>query len=172
MQPLVNKLSNWLLSWGALLGRLALALIFLGAAFKKITGFSGTVEYMATKMPGVSDGMLAFLLAGATAFLLLGGVSLVLGMQTRWGALLLLIFLAVVTPIFHGFWAVPEAEMQAQLIQFQKNLALGGAMLMVMAHGPGTLSVDHWCATRKERKTEMECKVCGSQVTVVTPTEA
>ena len=34
-----------------------------------------------------------FMLAGATAFLLLGGLSVLLGIRARWGAVLLVVFL-------------------------------------------------------------------------------
>jgi putative oxidoreductase len=44
--------------------------------------------------------------------------------------------------IFHNFWAVPQPEQMAQQINFMKNLAIAGGMLVVAAFGPGRLSLD------------------------------
>ncbi|MGH9197190.1 MAG: DoxX family protein, partial [Acidimicrobiia bacterium] len=46
------------------------------------------------------------------------------------------------------FWAVPEAEMQGQMIHFLKNIAMIGGLMFVAAFGPGPLSFD---ARRGER---------------------
>ena len=67
---------------------------------------------------------------------------LVVGWKARWAAFLLAAFTAIVTLFFHNFWAVPEAQKMMQQIQFLKNLALIGGLLLVMAFGPGRLSVD------------------------------
>jgi putative oxidoreductase len=122
-------------------GRLMLATIFLMSALgKKIPDFSGTVEYMtANGVPSPS-----ILLAGAIVFLLAGGVSVVLGFKARVGASLLAVFLILATYFFHDFWtfAPDSQEFQMQMIQFMKNLGLLGAMLMIVANGPGPGSLD------------------------------
>ncbi|MBN2717714.1 MAG: DoxX family protein, partial [Deltaproteobacteria bacterium] len=60
----------------------------------------------------------------------------------RWGVLALLIFLVPTTLIFHAFWAVPPEMQQMQMINFMKNLAIGGALLLTFVHGAGPLSID------------------------------
>src|SRR6185436_18655740 len=55
-----------------------------------------------------------------------------------------LIFLGLATYYFHPFWKEDDAHRQTQEIQFMKNVALAGAMLMIIANGPGPFSFDHW----------------------------
>jgi len=123
-----------------ILARAFLAQIFLLSAFGKITDYGGTVEYMA----GAGVPVPAVLLAGAILFLLAGGVSVLVGFQARIGAVLLIVFLVLATYFFHNFWAFePDAEEFFQeMIQFQKNLGLLGGLLLIVARGPGSLSVD------------------------------
>ena len=149
MRAFHDKLASFILRYGTLAGRIFLALIFLGAAFNKITSFAGARGYMQSAMGSLPEGVLSFLLVGAIAFLVIGGISLLIGCQVRTGALLLLAFLVIVTPIFHAFWAVPAEQFQMQLISFQKNLAIMGGLLMVLAFGAGPLSVDAWLQSRQ-----------------------
>ncbi|MEO0519765.1 MAG: DoxX family protein [Cyanobacteria bacterium P01_A01_bin.116] len=113
-----------------LAARICLALIFLNAGVKHLTGFPSFVETIASKgLPGAS------VLAVATvAFLLLGSLSLLLGYKTKIGALLLILFLVPTSLLFH-----PPAT---DLTGFLKNLALIGGLLMTIANGPGLISVD------------------------------
>lgn len=124
----------------ALLGRVMLSAIFLMSALgNKIPNFNDVVGYMQAE--GVPAPRI--MLAGAIVFLIAGGVSLVLGYWTRVGAALLLVFLVLATYYFHDFWTFEDAaERQQQMIQFMKNLALMGAMLLLIAQGPGPLSLD------------------------------
>jgi putative oxidoreductase len=122
--------------WAQLVGRIALGAIFVISAVGKIRGWQGTVGYVGSK--GVPE----WLLAIATALELLGGISVILGWKARWGALALLVFLVPVTLVFHNFWAVPPAQQQMQVVNFLKNVSIGGAMLIVLARGAGALSID------------------------------
>ena len=130
-------------------GRVMLATIFLMSALgNKIPNFSGTVDYMtANGVPAPS-----IMLAGAIVFLLAGGISVVLGFKARIGASLLAVFLILATYYFHDFWtyAPDSQDFQMQMIQFMKNLGLMGAMLMIVANGPGPGSLDN----RKTSTTE------------------
>ena len=87
--------------------------------------------------------MASFMLFGAIVFLLVGSLSVIAGLAARIGALLLFIFLALATYYFHDFWTFEGAEQQKEMIQFLKNLALMGAMAMIMANGPGPWSFDN-----------------------------
>ena len=114
----------------ALAGRLLLALIFLASAFGKITNFDGTLKFMeAHGMP-----MAVLFCACAIALESLGGITLILGYLTRWGAAALIGSLVAVTWIFHS---APD-----QRIALLKNLAIMGGLLQIMAFGPGELSLD------------------------------
>jgi len=122
----------------ALLGRVLLASIFVYSGFGKITDFQGTAGYIASAglpMPQV-------LAVGAIIVEFIGGLALLIGFRARWAALAFVIFLIIITPIFHNFWSAPAAEAMSQQVNFIKNLAIIGGMLMVMAFGPGRFSVD------------------------------
>ena len=122
----------------ALLGRILLASIFVYSGFGKITDFQGTVGYIASaRMP-----MPQVLAVGAIVVEFIGGLALLIGFRARWAALAFVVFLIVITPIFHNFWSVPADEVMSQQINFIKNVAIIGGMLMVMAFGPGRYSVD------------------------------
>jgi len=122
--------------WIQLIGRLALGSIFLFSVAGKLTNWSGTVASAASK--GVPE----TLLVGATALELVGALLLLAGFKTRWGAAALVIFLIPVTLVFHGFWAVQGAQHQQQLVQFLKNVAIAGGLLVEFVAGAGALSLD------------------------------
>lgn len=74
------------------------------------------------------------LAVGATgALLVLGGVGIVLGIYPALAAALLVVFFVGVTPVMHDFWAAPEEQRQAEMINFIKNVELLGAALVVLA---------------------------------------
>lgn len=118
-----------------LVARAFLTAIFLYSAFGKITGFSGTQQYMAAS--GIPAGLTGLLLVGAIVCELFGGLSVLLGYKARWGAIALMIFLIPTTLIFHTNFAE-----RMQVIQFMKNLGLLGGLLMVYSFGSGPLSLD------------------------------
>ena len=122
----------------ALIGRALIALLFIPAGWAKIGGFAGTVGYISSKglpLPEVA----AALTIGAELGL---GLLLLVGWQARWAALGLAIFVAVITPIFHNYWAMPEAQQMMQKQAFFKNLAIIGGLLVLTALGPGGYSLD------------------------------
>jgi putative oxidoreductase len=124
--------------WAALLGRILLVGIFVISGFQKITGFEDTVGYIADKgLP------LAQLLAVIAILIELGGgLAILAGWKTRWAALAFIVFLIVITPIFHGYWASPPDQMLEQQINFTKNVSILGGSLLLFAFGPGRYSVD------------------------------
>ena len=122
----------------AFVGRLLLALLFLPAGLSKITGFAGTVGYIASKglpMPTVAA-VVAIIIEVVAPLALLAGFG------TRWAALVLAGFTVIATFIFHNFWAMPAEQAQNQMIHFMKNLAIMGGLLYVVVHGSGHLSVE------------------------------
>jgi putative oxidoreductase len=121
----------------ALAGRVLLAVIFLISGFGKVMGFDGTVGYIGTKLP------MPQVVAVLTIVVELGGgILLAIGYKARWAALALAIFTLAAAILFHNFWAVEAAQKMNQQINFLKNLAIAGGMLMVFAFGPGRYSVE------------------------------
>ena len=131
---MLNSLQNPL----SLLGRVLLALLFVPAGFSKIAGFAGTVGYIASK--GVPLPEVAAAIAVAVELGL--GLLLLVGFQTRWAALGIALFTLVITFIFHNFWAVPEAQMAMQKLNFFKNMAIVGGLFAFAAFGGSAWSVD------------------------------
>jgi len=122
----------------ALIGRILLALMFITSGFGKITGFDGTVGYIASKgLPLPQVGAII-----AIAVELGGGILLAIGYKARWAALAIGIFTVVAAIFFHNYWAVDAAQKMGQQINFWKNITIFGGMLMVFAFGPGRYSVD------------------------------
>jgi putative oxidoreductase len=122
----------------ALVGRILLALIFITSGFSKLTGFEGTVGYIASK--GLPLPQIAAIIAIAVE--LGGGLMLAVGFKARWAALALAIFSLAAGFLFHDFWNADAAAKMGQTINFWKNVSISGGMLMAFAFGPGAYSVD------------------------------
>lgn len=124
--------------------RIMMSIIFLNSGYGKIMNFEGTSAYMAAKgMPLVS-----LFLVGAIVVEIGGGLSLLLGLKARWGALSLFLFLIPTTLIFHKFWGLEASEAAMQQIHFLKNLTIMGGLLAVAAAGarqPGLGSLCGGC---------------------------
>ena len=119
--------------YSQLIGRVLIALIFILFGFTKITNFGSNLGYMqAFNVPFTT-----FVLVIAIAIELLGGISLALGLKTKWGAGALIIYTAIITLIFHT-----NLSDQTQLIQFMKNLAIIGGLILIANYGPGPYSFD------------------------------
>src|SRR5690242_15151227 len=122
----------------ALVGRILLALIFITSGWSKISGFEGTVGYIASKnLPLPQLGAII-----AIVVELGGGILLAIGYKARWAALALAVFTLAAGVLFHNYWAVEAAQKMGQQINFWKNVSIAGGMLMVFAFGPGAYSVD------------------------------
>jgi putative oxidoreductase len=123
-----------------IVGRVLLSAIFLMSAVgHDIPEFKKTAEMM--ESAGVPYPPV--MLAGAIVFLIAGSLSIILGFKANFGAALLFVFLVLATYYFHAFWKEAGEAQQNQMIQFMKNLALMGAMLVIMANGSGPMSLDH-----------------------------
>ena|SRR3990172_1464214 len=129
---------NGLQNIGPLAGRILIALIFIMSGWGKITGFEGTVGYIASKGLPLPQAVAVI----AIILELGGGLMVVAGYKARWGAAALIVFTAVAALFFHNFWAVPADQAQNQMAHFMKNLAIIGGLLYVAVHGSGPLSVE------------------------------
>jgi putative oxidoreductase len=129
---------NALNRYGPLAGRILIALIFLMAGLGKVTGFAGTVSYIASK--GLPLPQLAAV--GAIVVELGGGIMLVLGWKTRLAAAAIFFFTGMTALFFHNFWGVAPDQAQNQMIHFMKNISMMGGLLYVVVHGAGALSLD------------------------------
>jgi uncharacterized membrane protein YphA (DoxX/SURF4 family) len=123
-----------------LVGRILAGGYFLMGAFHHFTNTSQLAHYAA--MRGVPAPTVAVLVAGV--LLLIGGLSLLLGLFPRIGVAALVIFLVPVTLVMHAFWADRDPMMRMNnIVNFGKNAALLGTVLMLGAvPHPWPLSVE------------------------------
>jgi uncharacterized membrane protein YphA (DoxX/SURF4 family) len=133
---------EWLKAFPMLIGRILLVLIFLKSGIGKIEDFGGTAQYMASYgMPYAN-----FFLVGAIFFELVGSITVILGYFTRFGALLLVIFLIPTTLIFHNIFVDPK-----MMIHFMKNVSMFGGCLILLASGAGRFSLDSLLRNKKKK---------------------
>ncbi len=113
-----------------LIGRIIFALYWLGASYKHLIKSGEMVGYASSK--GLKSPKAAIILTGV--LLLLGGLSMLLGVYPTAGVIILIIFLLGVSFKMHAFWA--ESDPMAKMgdrINFEKNMALVAALLMMLA---------------------------------------
>ena len=114
-----------------LAGRIFLATLFLLSGLGKIGAYSGTAAYMAAL--GVPAALLPVVIVTEVA----GAAAIVAGWQTRITALLLAGYSLLTALIFHDNFAN-----QIEMIMFLKNVSIAGGFLILVANGPGSLSLD------------------------------
>jgi putative oxidoreductase len=112
-----------------LVGRIIFGGYWLMASFnhfKNLNAMSGYAKAKGTPLPKLA-------VAGTGVILLAGGLSVLLGVYPVIGISLLIIFLLGVSIQLHDFWKVDDVQMkQAEMINFTKNMALVGALLMFL----------------------------------------
>ena len=114
-----------------LLGRVLFAPLFLPAGIHKITGYAASQHYMA------SHGVPPQLLFLAIILEVAGPILLIVGWQTRWVAFIFAVYCCITAYFFHF-----DLANQMQYINFMKDLAIAGGMLVLAARGPGDWSLD------------------------------
>jgi putative oxidoreductase len=75
-------------------------------------------------------------------------LSLILGVGTRYGALLGLLYVIIASVVAHRYWQFPPAQQGVQYIFLTKNFAIAGGLILAFAIGPGRLSIDRMLAQR------------------------
>jgi putative oxidoreductase len=130
-----------------LFGRFLYSAIFIFSAPRHFTESS----IQAAAAHGVPAAGLLVPLAGIIAFL--GGLFVLIGYRAREGACLLLLYLAPVTLIMHGYWFIDDpVRADLERMQFLKNLALIGAALMIACLGSGEQSFEAWIKRRSRER--------------------
>jgi len=118
-----------------LVARVLASAIFIIAGYGKLgAGYAGTEGYMASM--GVPTALLPLVIALEIG----GGLSLLLGFQTRLASFMLAIFCIAAALIFH--------EGASQHVMFMKNFAMAGGLLAFTVFGGGRASLDGETAKR------------------------
>jgi putative oxidoreductase len=121
-----------------LVARVLLMILFVIFGWGKLTGFSGTVAYMATECAPVPT--LSAIIAIVMEFFV--GIAIVIGFYTRPLALLFALYTLGTALIGHHFWTMTGAEQMANMINFYKNISIMGGLLLLCVTGAGRYSID------------------------------
>lgn len=121
-----------------LFGRVMLSFIFIYEAIDSILYFNKTKEMMTAYGLTFQQDMLLF---AAIFLLLIGGVLVLLGYRTTFGASLIILYWIPVTFIVHSFWNDVEPTRRIEAISFMKNIAIAGGLLIVMVNDSGKYSI-------------------------------
>ena len=130
-----------------LIGRILIGWLFLvssagiGGKLWNNAGFLGYLKNLGAPAPEVSSWI------GALVEFVIGA-ALILGVGTRYAALLCALFLICATALAHRYWEYPAAQVMAQYNNFLKNLAIFGGALVLFVTGPGRFSVDQALSKR------------------------
>jgi len=117
------------MEYGVWLSRFFLALIFLLNGLGVIDQARGAQELAGH---GVPMSLVPLLMIGGRILQVVAGVALLFGIRERLAALALAAFLIPATLAAHDFWAYRGPELQAQLVNFSKNVAMLGGLLLVV----------------------------------------
>jgi putative oxidoreductase len=119
-----------------LLGRIFLSGLFVWAGYTKLFVFgpAGTAQFFTKAGVPIPEAAVWV----AIIVELIGGLMILVGLQTRWVALALAIWCLITGFGFH----LPAEAMMHDMTLFYKNLAMAGGFLYVLAYGPGAISID------------------------------
>ncbi len=129
-----------------LIARICIALIFLFEAYDSIAHFDGAKASMTDY--GITWQQ-DFLLISAIGLMIMGGILVLTGYRSGFGAVLLLLFYIPATFAMHSWWNDPPDMQREESILFMKNIAIIGGLLMVVVNGSGRYSVRRLFATTR-----------------------
>ena len=121
-----------------LTARIFIAIMFYYEAFDSFLYFDDTKRTMS--IYGLTWKQ-NFLLGSVIVFLIIGATLVLMGYYSRFGAFLLLVYLVPTTFIVYSFWNDPPDIQRVQMINFMKNLAIIGGLLLLTIHKPGKYSI-------------------------------
>lgn len=137
-------------------GRILFAVLFIYTGATKLFAIQATADFIATKIE-VPDVIAPYakqietatamttpqLLAIAGGVLeIIAGLLIALNFGARFFAMLLIIDVAVGTFLFYDFWNQPAPDNARMLVDALKNLAIIGALFMIMGYGHATRSAE------------------------------
>ncbi|HXX05121.1 MAG TPA: DoxX family protein [Xanthobacteraceae bacterium] len=117
-----------------LIGRVLLAAVFLLTVWGggPSAGYLKSLNYPAPEFMSVLAHVVEWIIA----------VTLILGIATRYGALLGFVFVVIALATAHRYWEYPEAARNLQFAMLTKDIAIAGGLLLLFVTGAGRFSVD------------------------------
>ena len=120
-------------------GRILLSALFLIEGLGKISMQEEVIMYMEEYgVPGI-------LFIPATALEVLFPLLLIVGYKTKWVASIMALFTFAVAIIFHT-----DFSEGMQMMFFLKDLAIAGGFMLIVAYGPGKISLDNYFKLKQE----------------------
>ena len=120
-------------------GRVLLSALFLIEGLGKISMQEDVILYMEDYgVPGI-------LFMPATILEILFPLFLIVGYKTKWAASIMALFTFAVAIIFHT-----NFDEGMQIMFFLKDLAIAGGFMIIVAYGPGKISLDNYFSSKKE----------------------
>ena len=121
------------------IGRILLSALFVIEGIGKIYIQEDVVAYME------SYGVPGMLFMPAIILEILFPLFLIVGYKTRWAASIMALFTFAVAIIFHT-----DFSEGMQMIFFLKDMAIAGGFMIIIAYGPGKISLDHYFESKQE----------------------
>ena len=119
-------------------GRVLLSALFLIEGLGKISIQEDVIMYMEDYgVPGI-------LFLPALALEILFPLLLIIGYKIKWTASIMALFTFTVAIIFHTNFSEGM-----QLMLFLKDIAIAGGFMIVIAHGPGKISLDYYFKSKQ-----------------------
>jgi putative oxidoreductase len=121
-----------------LIGRLLIAAVFLMTVWTggPAAGYLKSLSYPAPDFMAVLAHVVEWIVV----------ISLVLGVGTRYGALLGFAFVMLALLTAHLYWLFPQAAQNLQRVFLSKDLAIAGGLLVLFVSGGGRVSIDNMLA--------------------------
>jgi uncharacterized membrane protein YphA (DoxX/SURF4 family) len=118
-----------------LVGRILFVYVLIGSGVGHLTQTAAMAGYAQSR--GVASSKLMVQLSGVA--LVVGGLSILLGIWGDIGALGVAIVLLIIAVMMHAFWKETDATAKMnEMVQFNKDIALAGGALVIFV----TLSTD------------------------------
>jgi len=121
------------------LGRALLSTLFLVEGIGKISMQEEVIMFMD------DYGVPEILFIPAIIIEILFPLLLIIGYRAKWAASIMAIFTFTVAIIFHT-----DFSEGMQMIFFLKDIAIAGGFMIIVAYGPGKISLDHYFNSKKE----------------------
>ena len=121
------------------LGRVLLSTLFLVEGIGKISMQEEVIMFMD------DYGVPEILFVPAIIIEILFPLLLIIGYRTKWAASIMAIFTFTVAIIFHT-----DFSEGMQMIFFLKDIAIAGGFMIIVAYGPGKISLDHYFNSKKK----------------------
>ncbi len=146
-----------------ILGRIAIAVFVLPSGRSKVLHFNRfALGLAANGLPfGIALPFPYVFAAAAVAIEVAGPLLILIGLRTKWVALLMVAFVAMASLTTHRYWEMEGQLRQINSTNFYKNLAIMGGLLFLYASEAGFFSLDSF----KKRRDDLLLSAAAQRAT-------